>query len=203
MEKELKVRFEVENEVNQLNPLPARSPLEIQPEGCIKYVISHIKDQIQNHEMCGQYGACYMYTILVTPRGKDQKHSDYIGTLFTDLGSLTGLRMIYYVKEYTNTQHLHLLIGMSSDKYQFKKLKGKDRPYVFMGGRTISLVHTVKYMLKNEPTHKKTKIYWIYTLKHKKIIRLCDEDSKYFVKLYKYKNIIRKKKFKRISVIDL
>ena len=53
----------------------------------------------------------HMYFFLVTPKGKKQKHKDYVATLKRDMLALRPYNYAIWIKEYENTDHIHGIIG--------------------------------------------------------------------------------------------
>ncbi len=110
------------------------------------------------------YNLSNLYTFLVTPKGKEKHHDDYLASFKESIYLMKPLNFAYYVKEYENTDHLHGVISIKVSNYKFKKM---DRPeFSFQATPTNSLFASTHYMAKHNPSE----LYKLQVIKFHKMI---------------------------------
>ncbi len=132
-------------------------------------VVSHlhqiIKLEHNGYKDISQWPLSNLFFFMVTPKGKDKHHDDYLPSFKEAIYSMKPLNFAYYIKEHENTDHLHGVISIKVPNYKFAKIRKSDE-FVFKATAVKSLYACTKYMGKHNPEY----LYKLQVVKFHKTI---------------------------------
>ncbi len=131
-----------------------------------------------------------LFFFTVTPKGRNRRFRDYLPQFRKAVHDLKVVNFCYYVRQRTNTRHLHGVISVSNAKYKFVKLT-TDLFTFDIDGKMRSLRLSCRYMLHENP---KT----IYYLKSIRMLKNCH--TSHLPKGHPLKVIVTKEIYTKIKL---